>query len=553
MASFANRSIISGAPLMLSTALQSWQRLFQVLGIEILVETGTFASNPSSFLSSSSSVLQEKPYFLLISSVMTSSGSSSYTIFHPENLKISDIFRILVFGRSLKALGIAECGTEEVKPESYLDNLITLLTLILQRIFMWLSGPVSLFGVIIEFIMNLFSLNGGIFGLPFRYVTGSLVIPKLDSADYQSIIAFVDNRRSLQNNYLSGLSLIKMPVRAIEFINPLDLCMMASKVAYENQAYVKNTVTNYWKMHFVGFYNFWNESLKSNDTQAFMFCDKPENAEMIVVAFRGTEAFNLRDWSTDIDLSCLYVHKLGKVHVGFMKALGLQSDAKDCHSGWPKEYTGDKMLAYYTIREKLRQLLEKNPNARILVTGHSLGAALAIVFPAILVFHQENSILDRLLGVYTFGQPRVGDKEFGNVMNNQLNGSSRKYYRVVYGYDLVPRVPFNGLLFFQFAHFGGCINYKGWYKAQVLTTTPDKNYFNLLYLRSKYFNAWLDLFRGLFAGTRHGKEFREGTTSIGFRLLGLLIPGVASHSPRDYVNGTRLGTIEVMEEEDKII
>ncbi|XP_043695373.1 triacylglycerol lipase OBL1-like [Telopea speciosissima] len=481
---------------------------------------------------------------------MASSRSSSYMIYHPEKLKISDIFSLLVFGRSLEGSGVVERSSPpEFKAESFVDNLITLLSLILQRIFIWISGPVELLGLIIEFTLNVFALNGGIFGLPLRILTGSLVIPNTNSADYQSIIGCIDDRKSLQNTYLSSLQMAKISAHAIKFINPLDLCIMASKVAYENEAYVKDIATNYWKMHFVGFYNCWNESLKRNDTQAFMFCDASENAEMIVVAFRGTEAFNFRDWATDIDLSWLSLGDIGKVHVGFMKALGLQKDAKDSQTGWPKEYKGDKVLAYYTLREKLRQLLEQNPNAKILVTGHSLGGALAIVFPAILVYHQETSILDRLLRVYTFGQPRVGDKEFGDSMEKQLNGTSKRYNRVVYRYDIVPRVPPNARIF-QFAHFGGCIYYKSWYKAQILKGTPDKNYFNPLYLPSQYINAWLDLFRGLFAGIRHGKGFKESLVSIGFRLIGLIIPGVASHSPRDYVNGTRLANIEIMEEDN---
>ncbi|XP_042497822.1 triacylglycerol lipase OBL1-like isoform X3 [Macadamia integrifolia] len=393
---------------------------------------------------------------------MASSGSSSYMIYHHENLNISNIFSILVFGRSLEGSDIVECGPQETKPESFLDNLITLITLILQRAMIWLSGPAALVGLIIEFTLNLFVLNGGIFGLPIRIIT---------------------------------------------------------------------------------------ESLQRNDTQAFIFCDKPENAEMIVVAFRGTELFNLRDWATDIDLSWLNLGEMGKVHVGFMRALGFQKDAKDAQTGWPKENKGDKVLAYYTIKEKLRQLLEQNPNAKILVTGHSLGGALAILFPAILLYHQENSILDRLCGVYTFGQPRVGDRKFGYIMEKQLNGTSRRYYRVVYRYDIVPRVPPQWSLL-PFAHFGVCIYYKSWYKAQISKEEPDKNYFNLLYFPSQYINAWFDLFRGLFAGIRHGKEFKEGSIPIGARLFGLLIPGLASHGPRDYVNGTRLGNIEIMEEDN---
>jgi hypothetical protein len=62
--------------------------------------------------------------------------------------------------------------------------------------------------------------------------------------------------------------------------------------------------------------NMWN-------TQLFIFTDKAQDANAIVVAWRGTEAFNAFDWSTDIDFSWYNVKDIGNVHVGFMEALGL--------------------------------------------------------------------------------------------------------------------------------------------------------------------------------------------------------------------------------------
>ncbi|KAI3991924.1 hypothetical protein MKX01_012869, partial [Papaver californicum] len=70
----------------------------------------------------------------------------------------------------------------------------------------------------------------------------------------------------------------------------------------------------------------------------------------------------------------------------------------------------------------------------------------------------------------------------------------------------------------------------------VMKQEPNHNYFNPLYIIPKYFSAWVDLFRGIFAGMRLGKDFKESLMSILFRMVGLLIPGLASHSPRDTVN-----------------
>ncbi|KAF9599396.1 hypothetical protein IFM89_036953, partial [Coptis chinensis] len=258
-----------------------------------------------------------------------------------------------------------------------------------------------------------------------------------------------------------------------------------------------------------------SEYLQSEDGQAFIFCNRRNNAQLIVVSFRGTEPFSGRDWASDVDLSWIGMGEMGRVHLGFMKALGLQ-DEKDYKKGWPKDYTGSKNLAYYKLRETLKTLLEQNKGARILVTGHSLGGALAILFPSVLVLHEEETIMSSLLGVYTFGQPRVGDKDFGNFMKSQLNVIFKRYYRVVFRYDVVPRIPFDDPVS-QFSHFGGCLYFRSWYKGEVLKHEPNENYFNPLYIPSK--------------------------------LFGLLVPGLASHSPRDYVNGVRLAEVKIKQDD----
>lgn len=209
--------------------------------------------------------------------------------------------------------------------------------------------------------------------------------------------------------------------------------------------------------------------LKEFGTQAYSFCDQSVDANLIVVSFRGTEAFNAKDWMTDVDLSWIAMGKMGRAHLGFMKAMGLQ-DEKDYLKGWPKDYQGEegKPLAYYSIRDTLKTLLQVHKNAKIVVTGHSLGGALAAIFPSILILHDETTILNSLAGVLTYGQPRVGDETFGSFVEAQLqnSGLQQLYYRVVYRYDVVPRVPFDDPAS-QFKHFGCCIYFSTWYKGQV--------------------------------------------------------------------------------------
>jgi hypothetical protein len=52
-----------------------------------------------------------------------------------------------------------------------------------------------------------------------------------------------------------------------------------------------------------------------------------------------------------------------------------------------------------------------------------------------------------------------------------------------------------------------------------------------------YGNAWGDLFKGAFLWAKEGKDYRESAVSLLYHAAGL-----ASHSPRDYVNAIRLGS-----------
>ncbi|KAL6224811.1 hypothetical protein ACLB2K_003666 [Fragaria x ananassa] len=95
-------------------------------------------------------------------------------------------------------------------------------------------------------------------------------------------------------------------------------------------------------------------------TEAFLLRDRYPDDELIVVAFRGTEFFDAYAWSTDLDIS------------------------------WYKYVGVGKSLAYYTLKDRLLGLVKDNSNAKFIVTGHSLGGALSILFVAILAFYKED-------------------------------------------------------------------------------------------------------------------------------------------------------------------
>ncbi|KAI3880566.1 hypothetical protein MKX03_008830 [Papaver bracteatum] len=362
---------------------------------------------------------------------------------------------------------------------------------------------------------------------------GKVVIPDPKSARYRSNTAFMDNRIQLDKNLIYG-----------DHRYYAAFSVMAAKLAYESAAFVEETVKDHWKMEFLGFYDYWNEYQELGTTQAFILRDKRSNdVDLTVVSFRGTEMFDSDAWSTDFDLSWYEIPNVGKVHGGFMKALGLQKD-----HGWPKEIlhtTSRPEVAYYNIRDKLREIIRENKKAKFIVTGHSLGGALAALFPVILAYHGETELLHSLEGVYTFGQPRVGDDKLAEFMEEQIYLHNVKFARYVYGHDMVTRLPYDDKTL-MFKHFGTCVYYDRFYIGKIVKEEPNKNYFEMKWFIPKITNSFMEMVRSFRLRHQYGQEYDEGWFLLMFRTIGLAIPGISAHMPQDYVNCTRVGSLETL-------
>jgi predicted lipase len=67
--------------------------------------------------------------------------------------------------------------------------------------------------------------------------------------------------------------------------------------------------------------------------------------------------------------------------------------------------------AFESVKQKFRDQVDimrkRYPKAKLMITGHSLGGALAIMASADLIY--QKIPIDQ---IYTFGQPRVGNRAF---------------------------------------------------------------------------------------------------------------------------------------------
>ncbi|XP_028806947.1 uncharacterized protein LOC114761690 [Neltuma alba] len=452
-----------------------------------------------------------------------------YLLLKPEEASVIDLIRLL-FSSKLENRKFIDCPAE-LQYTEFRRRWILFTSVVVQMALLASQWSLAKTGSLVETWLNLVSINGGFIRLLFNFIRGAVRLPERSSAKFKSAAGILDPRMKLDKR-----------------ITPEDakykglLSMMASKLSYENQNLVETVVTDYWDMDSLRFYNFWNEYQQADSTRAIMFQDTKSEPNLIVVAFRGTGLFDAGQWITDVDISWYEIPKVGKIHGGFMKALGLQKNG-----GWPKEIdetseAEHKKFAYYTIRKDLKKILQKNETAKFIVTGHSLGGALAILFATVLTLHDEAWLLDKLEGVYTFGQPRVGDQQLGDFMKDKLKKYDVKYVRYVYGNDVVPRVPYDDKTLL-FKHFGPCVFFNSFYQGQVLEEEPNKNYFSLLWAIPKNINAAWELVRGFIIPFVEGEDYRETWLMKILRLIGLIFPGLSAHVIQDYVNLTRLGTL----------
>lgn len=183
---------------------------------------------------------------------------------------------------------------------------------------------------------------------------------------------------------------------AVNAVALCNLALLAYSTAEETVRFLSR-----WRLSLVA-------PLGGANTQGFV----ARRGDAVFVSFRGTEPTAAADWLSDLNYHCcaLAPGSAGLVHGGFAGALGEVKEAM------------------------VRAVGELPRDVRLFVTGHSLGGALAVLAAAVLHFHAGRPIA----GLYTYGQPRVGDPVFSKALDDAFGAVAFRYAN---DRDIVPHVP----------------------------------------------------------------------------------------------------------------
>ena len=158
-------------------------------------------------------------------------------------------------------------------------------------------------------------------------------------------------------------------------------------------------------------YQFFDE----DNTQAFIAVD----ADKVIISVRGTDG--LADAMTDINVD-LVDGVGGKVHEGFNTSAS-------------------------RLWKSVMDIVKHRGNRSLWITGHSLGAGIAAIITARLIQQKDEPVN----GLYVYGMPRAGDREFAKNFNASFGN---RIYRFVNNNDIVTRTPFRSM---GFAHVGSLV------------------------------------------------------------------------------------------------
>ncbi len=189
------------------------------------------------------------------------------------------------------------------------------------------------------------------------------------------------------------------------------------------------------------------------------------NADMIVLAFRGSDAVEhmdgFADWiATDALALQKKVSTWGTVAYSSKNLFGQTVTVRK----EPGVHTGIAN-AYWTVRNDVNNLIRTHGGSskKLFITGHSLGAGLATLAAIDQGYASDrpSSRRFRAQGVYTFGGPRVGNGIFKSLYHSKRSAGGTvalNTHRYVNFNDLIAMLPGDTLahdaMYVPLAHYG---------------------------------------------------------------------------------------------------
>ncbi|ORE11977.1 lipase [Rhizopus microsporus var. microsporus] len=150
-----------------------------------------------------------------------------------------------------------------------------------------------------------------------------------------------------------------------------------------------------------------------SDTNGFVL--RSDAQKTIYVTFRGTNSFRSAITDMVFTFTDYTPVKGAKVHAGFLSSY--------------KQVVSD----YFPV---VQDQLTAYPGYKVIVTGHSLGGAQALL-AGMDLYQREKRLSPKNLSIYTIGCPRVGNNAFAYYVDS----TGIPFHRTVHKRDIVPHVP----------------------------------------------------------------------------------------------------------------
>ena len=226
-------------------------------------------------------------------------------------------------------------------------------------------------------------------------ITGSTPSARVTPARPAENVA-ADAAAPLFNTFINRFSIPSLTRGIFDWRTALSLAL-ASRLVYSEKDEVESVGKGTWGLDTCEFF-------EVDDTQCFA----ATTDSVVLIAFRGTEAVG--DW-------------LGNLNAGFTnRTYGGQQVG--IHRGF---YFG-----FNAVRRQLEEVLSQNPDLPIVLAGHSLGGALALIAAA------EWRPTGRVRWIHTIGQPAVGFSGFRQFITDSYRDN---YFRYINNNDIVTMVP----------------------------------------------------------------------------------------------------------------